>query len=146
MAVVTLNIARFREIHPEFNDVTDTQLEFLFDEATDYLDNSNYSLVVDGIKRERLLYLLMCHIAYMRYGYMKNGALVGGSGLVGRLSSASEGSVSVGTELGAMGSGTAWYTQSPYGLAFWQATKVYRMMQYYPGEDYFFGRRGFRFP
>jgi hypothetical protein len=141
MAVVTFDLAKFRDMYPEFSNVTDTQLEFLFDESTDYLDNTDYSLVIDGTKRERLLYLLMAHLAYLRYGYLKNGQLIGGTGMVGRISSASEGSVSVGTELGSMAIGTAWYTQSPYGLAYWQATKVYRMANYYPGGDYYFARR-----
>lgn len=138
MAVVTFDIDKFRDMYPEFSDVTDTQLGFIFDEATDYLDNTDYSLVIDGVKRERLLYLLMAHICYLRYGDNKGR---GGTGLVGRISSATEGSVSVGTELGAMAIGTAWYTQSPYGLAYWQATKVYRMANYYSGGDYYFARR-----
>lgn len=134
MAIVTLDIPKFRELFPEFSDVTDVQLEFLFDEATDYLNNTEYSPVQDYSKRERLLYLLMAHLSYIRYGYLDAGGnRVGGTGFVGRVSSATEGSVSVGTELGAMSAGTAWYTLSPYGLAFWQATKWLRMAKYYPG-------------
>lgn len=134
MAIVTLDIPKFRELFPEFSAVTDAQLQFLFDEATDYLNNTEYSPVQEYNKRERLLYLLMAHIAYMRYGYLDaGGSLIGGAGFVGRVSSATEGSVSVGTELGAMPGGTAWYTLSPYGIAFWQATKFLRMAKYYPG-------------
>lgn len=144
MAVVTLDIPKFRAIFPEFSDVTDVQLQFLFDEATDYLNNSEYSVVPEYAKRERLLYLLMAHLAYIRYGYLDAGGnKVGGSGFVGRISSATEGSVSVGSELGAMSVGTAWYTQSPYGLAFWQATKVYRMAKWYPGCPYRYVRQDY---
>lgn len=144
-SVVVFDITRFRALFPEFSNVTDVQLEFLFDEATDFLDNTAHSLVQDTAKRERLLYLLMAHIAYIRYGSVgSNGAIIGGTGVVGRASSASEGSVSASFELGDIGSGTAWYTQSPYGLAFWQATKVYRMANYYPGHCY--GRRHYRLP
>jgi hypothetical protein len=140
MAVVTLDIPKFRAIFPEFSDVTDVQLQFLFDEATDYLNNSEYSVVPEYAKRERLLYLLMAHLAWIRYGDAKGN---GGSGFVGRISSATEGSVSVGSELGAMSVGTAWYTQSPYGLAFWQATKVYRMAKWYPGCPYRYVRQDY---
>lgn len=133
MAVVTLNIANFRAMYPEFSNVTDPILPFLFDQATDYLNNTDFSLVDDAVKRERLLYMLMAHIAYVRYGDNKGN---GGSGMVGRISSASEGSVSVSSELGPIEFRYAWYTQSPYGMAFWQATKVYRMANYYPGDNY----------
>ena len=66
MAIVALDIPKFRELFPEFSDVTDVQLQFLFDEATDYLNNTEYSPVQEYTKRERLLYLLMAHIAYLR--------------------------------------------------------------------------------
>ena len=131
MAIVVLDIDKFRAMFPEFSNVPDAQLPFLFDQATDYLNNSECSLVEDAIKRERLLYLLMAHLAYVRYGDNKGN---GGSGLVGRLSSASEGSVSVSSEAGQVEFRYMWYTQSQYGMDFWQATKVYRMANYYPGD------------
>lgn len=133
MAIVVLDIDKFRAMFPEFSNVTDIDLQFLFDRATDYLNNTEYSLVIDAKKRERLLYLIMAHLAYVRYGDSKGN---GGSGLVGRLSSASEGSVSVSSDAGQIEFRYMWYTQSPYGMDFWQATKVYRMANYYPGNAY----------
>lgn len=133
MAIVVLDIAKFRAMFPEFSNVTDIALQFLFDQSTDYLNNTEYSLVIDATKRERLLYLLMAHLAYVRYGDSRGN---GGSGLVGRLSSASEGSVSVSSDAGQIEFRYMWYTQSPYGMDFWQATKVYRMANYYPGSAY----------
>lgn len=130
MAIVVFDITKFRAMFPEFSNVADELLPFLFEQATDYLNNSDFSLVDDVIKRERLLYLLMAHLAYMRYGDVKGN---GGSGMVGRLSSASEGSVSVSSEAGVVEFRYMWYTQSPYGMDYWQATKVYRMANYYPG-------------
>lgn len=130
MGVVVLDIPGFRARYPEFSNVTDDQLALLFDSATDYLDNTNFSLVIDLAKRQRLLYLLMAHLAYMRYGD-KDGN--GKSGAVGRVSSASEGSVSVSLDAGGVAFRYMWYTQSPYGMDYWQATKVYRMANYYPG-------------
>lgn len=133
MAVVTLDIASFRAMYPEFSNVSDAILPFLFDQSTDYLNNTDYSLVDDVVKRERLLYMLMAHLAYVRYGDNRKR---GGSGMVGRIASATEGSVSVSSDLGPIEFRYAWYTQSPYGLDFWQATKVYRMANYYPGDNY----------
>ncbi|HII3565158.1 TPA: DUF4054 domain-containing protein [Citrobacter freundii] len=133
MAIVVLDIPKFRAMFPEYSNVPDVQLPFLFDQSTDYLNNSEYSLVEDAIKRERLLYLLMAHLAYLRYGDANGN---GGSGMVGRLSSASEGSVSVSSDAGQIEFRYMWYTQSPYGMDYWQATKVYRMANYYPGSVY----------
>ncbi|MFZ4835766.1 DUF4054 domain-containing protein [Rouxiella sp. Mn2063] len=133
MGVVVLDISKFRAMFPEFSNVDDTLLPFLFDQATDYLNNTVYSLVTDVIKRERLLYLLIAHLAYMRYGDANGN---GGTGMVGRLSSASEGSVSVSSDAGQIEFRYMWYTQSPYGMDYWQATKVYRMANYYPGIVY----------
>lgn len=130
MGVVTLDIPKFRAMYPEFSNITDVQLPFLFSQATDYLNNTEFSLIDDVVKRERLLYLMMAHLAYLRFGNNKGS---GGSGLVGRISSASEGSVSVSTDLGQVEFRYSWYAQSPYGLDFWEATKVYRMANYYPG-------------
>lgn len=130
MGVVTLDTPTFRAMYPEFSNVTDTQLPYLFSQATDYLNNTEFSLVDDVDKRERLLYLLVAHLAYLRFGNNKGN---GGSGLVGRINSASEGSVSVSTDIGQVEFRFAWYAQSPYGMDFWQATKVYRMANYYPG-------------
>lgn len=133
MAIVELKIATFRAIYPEFSNISDDLLPFLFDNATDYLDNTEMSLVAQSDKRERLLYLLMAHLAYMRYGDKDRN---GGSGMVGRVSSASEGSVSVSSDLGQVEFRSAWYTQSPYGMDYWQATKVYRMGVWFSGADY----------
>ncbi|HHE5697833.1 TPA: DUF4054 domain-containing protein [Citrobacter amalonaticus] len=130
MAIVVLDIPKFRAMFPELSNVTDAQLPYLFDQSNDYLNNSECSLVEDAVKRERLLYLLMAHLAYMRYGDANGN---GGTGLVGRLSSATEGSVSVSSEAGQVEFRYMWYTQSPYGMDYWQATKVYRMANYYPG-------------
>ncbi|VEB99950.1 Uncharacterised protein [Cedecea lapagei] len=133
MGVVTLDIPKFRAMFPELSNVDDALLPFLFDQATDYLNNTEYSLVIDVIKRERFLYLLMAHLAYVRYGDNRKR---GGSGMVGRISSATQGSVSVSSDLGPIEFRYAWYTQSPYGMDYWQATKVYRMANYYPGSAY----------
>lgn len=134
MAIVVFDIDKFRAIFPEFSNVSDTALQFLFDTATDYLNNSNYSIVKDVAKRERLLYLLMAHIAFIRYGDANGNGGNGSKGFVGRISSASEGSVSIGAALDGADSGSTWFTQSTYGYDFWQATKVYRMATYFPGQ------------
>lgn len=140
MAIVTFDIDKFRAMYPEFSNVADATLPYIFDEATDYLSNQPYSVVDDYDKRERLLYMLMAHICELRYG---NNRGQGGTGFVGRVTSASEGSVSVSSDLGMLGASATWYAQTEYGLSYWQATKVYRMAKYYPGPRPFYVRRNY---
>ena len=139
MAVVVFDADTFRSMYPEFSNVADATLPYIFQQAELYLDNTEYLLVIDPDKRATLLYILMAHLLYMRFGTSTmnpGGAAGNGSGIVGRVSSATEGSVSVSSDMGNMEFRNAWYTQSPYGLDFWQATKVYRMATYFPGDCY----------
>ncbi len=62
------------------------------------------------------------------------------STLVGRISSAGEGSVNVATDFPSQ-PGSEWFNQTKYGAMFWAATKIYRMARYYPGPQPFM-RRG----
>lgn len=97
-------------------------------------------------QRQILLGMLTAHVAAL------NAPLNGQPSptLIGRISSASEGSVSVSVVYPDI-AGAEWYTQTKYGAAFWEATKQYRMGRYFPGPGayknnsfYNFGRgRGF---
>jgi hypothetical protein len=53
---------------------------------------------------------------------------------VGRISSATQGSVTVQTELNVLPGQASWYSQTKYGLDFWQATAGYRLARYKPGQ------------
>lgn len=130
MAVVTFDIAKFRSIYPEFANQPDARLEFFFGLATQYVNNTDCSIVTDVTERERLLFLLVAHIAMLNpYSASQNNA----SGLVGRISKASEGSVSVEADMPDMGQSSAWYMQSKYGSMFWAMTVKYRSFRYSPG-------------
>jgi hypothetical protein len=128
MAIATFDSVAFYARYPEFAAVSSAQLGALFLEAGLYLDNTDRSRV-DVVKRGRLLDMLTAHIAFL-------GGLLSADGQprpVGRVSQASEGTVSA-TFADAMptaGSG-AWFQQSQYGSAFWQATSSMRGMRYLP--------------
>lgn len=129
MAIVVFDINAFRERYPEFDTVSGTLLNAYFVEATVYLDNTDCSPVTDVNVRAVYLNMLVAHIAALNSG-------VGGqkpSGLVGRVSSASEGSVSVSTGEVPVSPSSWWYLQTPYGAAYWQATAAYRTVRYVPG-------------
>lgn len=128
MASVAFDPAAFKAAYPEFAAVPDATLQRYFTEATIYLDNTDCSPVTDLAQRSLLYDMLVAHLAAMRSGV--NGQPP--SGLVGRVSNATEGSVSVGTEYNVPGS-AAWYAQTQYGAQYWEATKRYRMARHYPG-------------
>ena len=129
MPAVVFDPAAFKARYPEFAAVADPTLAACFDEAGLYLSNSDNSPVQNLTRRATLLNMLTAHVAYI-------GGLLSDDGMprpVGRVSQASEGSVSAAVEgvPPTPGSG-AWFQQSQYGAAFWQATSSLRGMRYIP--------------
>ncbi|EUL97509.1 DUF4054 domain-containing protein [Klebsiella aerogenes] len=132
MGVVVFDVEKFRQRYPEFSSVSPELLTDYFNEATIYLDNTDQSRVQDVAQRAVLLNMLTAHIAKLNSG--SNGTAA--SDLVGRISSASEGSISVSADMGPVSGSEAWYLQTKYGAAYWTATAPYRTMQYVPGRSY----------
>lgn len=126
MAVVVFDETAFKARYPEFSALTGAALSAYFTEATIYLNNTEASPVTDEAQRAILLNMLVAHIAFLDSSSSAN------SGLVGRIASATEGSVSVTTDVGPMTGSQAWFMQSRYGAAYWQATASYRTMRYIP--------------
>jgi hypothetical protein len=129
MAVAAFDLAGFRARYPEFTTVADTLLGAYFVESGVYLNNTDASIVGDVTLRSVLLNMLTAHIAELNSG-------VGGqapSGLVGRISQASEGSVSVSADMGPPSGSSAWFNATKYGAAFWQATANFRTFRYVAG-------------
>jgi uncharacterized protein DUF4054 len=130
MAVVTFDLTAFRARYPQFNTVDPDLLGLYFVEAGLYCNNTDTSPVDNVTLRSMLLNMLTAHIAALNSG--ENGQPP--SPLVGRLAQATEGSVSVSTDVGAVVAGSeAWYAQTRYGWAYWQATRSFRTMRYRPG-------------
>ncbi|WP_347558570.1 DUF4054 domain-containing protein [Robbsia sp. KACC 23696] len=102
--------------------------QIYFSEATLYCDNTPRSVVQDLARRSMLLNMVTAHIAALNA--VLNG--VQPSPLVGRIGSATQGSVSVATQLDVPAGSAQWYAQTKYGLAYWQATAQYRSMRYVP--------------
>ena len=124
MPAVTFDPVAFKARYPEFAAVADALLQACFDEAGMYLSNSDKP-VANETRRLVLFNMLTAHIAFI------GGALSADSmpRPVGRLSQASEGSVSAAFENLAPGS-AAWFQQSQYGATFWQATTSLRGFRY----------------
>jgi hypothetical protein len=141
--VTTFDPAAFAEIYPQWSTLTPEQLQASFDIATLYFRNDGSSPARTQATQNNLLNLLTAHILQLTYGSDPSS---GPPGIVGRINSASEGSVSVGADYPATAN-SAWFLQTPFGAMFWQATAAYRMTRYLPGRTRFgTGIAGNNFP
>ena len=162
---VTFDYTWFQQRYPDLARWVSPEMgQFYFDMATLYCDNSQGgpqpppfvyqfgyigqyatgSVVTDIPTRQILLGLLTAHIATL------NAPLNGQapSSLVGRINSATEGSVSVSVDYPTTNPDAAWFNQTKPGAMFWQATARYRQARYYPGPQPYrqgFGGAGGRF-
>lgn len=127
MCVVTFDPAPFRLLYPQFDAVSDPLLQALFTQATIYLDNSECSIVRDCALRAALFNMLVAHLVQLG-GYAS--AKVGPSGVVGRITDATEGSVSVSADWPGATAAAAFYLQTTYGAQYWTATASFRTMRY----------------
>lgn len=133
MAIVTLDATKFKKQYPEFSGLSDDVCARLFDVACIYLNNTDRSPIRNAAKRETLLFMLMAHVQSLSAnatGSASGGSAAGGSGMVGRVSSATEGSVSISADYGPTSGSAAWFLQTQYGAMYWQAISSLRMFRY----------------
>src|SRR5579859_2558681 len=115
-AVATFVLADWRAAYPMFSNVSDGQLEGpVLTLASQYCRNDGCSPIPDQYVdlQTQALYLMMAHICQLMFGTAANPA----SGIVGRISDATEGSVSIGTEYMPMTPTNAWFNQTTFGAA-----------------------------
>lgn len=110
--IVVFDPVEFRAGNPKLTpeEVTDEQLQYFWEMAVTFINNTDSSPFpydpAKGIRtRKIMLYLLVCHLATMS---------LWGEGQSGPLTSATEGSVSVGFQQVMMGN-QAWFSQTPCG-------------------------------
>lgn len=127
--VVSFDPAAFKARYPEFTTLDAGLLQSYFDETALLLDNTESSRVREVEIRKPLLWMLTAHIAFLNGG--ANGQAP--TPLVGRVASATQGSVSVSLDMPSGSANSAWYMQTKYGAAFWNATARFRTMRYLPG-------------
>lgn len=133
---VTFNYATWIGRYPEFNNISPIMAQAYWDEAGLYFANMGWTAALPSAPT--LLNMLTAHIAWLYSPRDADGnpSSTGAeaSPLVGRISTASEGSVSVSTELNASGSPSeSFFTQTKYGLSYWAATARFRLARYLPG-------------
>ncbi|OIN06083.1 hypothetical protein BFS86_19435 [Shewanella algae] len=133
---VTFDYASWAAIYPMFPNVLQTQvINGALPIAELYCRNDGGGPVGTAAIQTTLLNLMVAHICQIMYGV--NGQPP--SGVVGRISDATEGSVSVSTDYMSTAN-SAWYLQTPFGAAFWAATAPYRTARYIPGPRRAYGR------
>lgn len=132
--VVVFDPAAFIVEYPEFTGIVAGVLTRNFRHATLQLNNGCGSLVKDASKREVLLDMLTAHLTVLNQGTNDGaGNVTPPYGVVGRIATATEGSVTVGVEYDAPPNASqAWLIQTKYGAEYWSATAKYRTMRYIP--------------
>jgi hypothetical protein len=132
--VATFNYAIWSAAYPELAaSVTQPQAQGYWDQAQLYCDNTPQSVIRDVGQRAMLLGMVTAHIAALRAPL--NGQP--SSPLVGRISSGTQGSVSVQTQLDVPAGVPQYWAQTKYGIQYWVATTQYRSMRYVPGPQPF---------
>jgi hypothetical protein len=104
--------------------VSQPQAQLYFNLAQDFCDNTALSQLVCDLRRlTDVLNLLTAHIALLFQG------INGNNSIVGRISNATEGSVSVAVEMPTT-MNAAWFNQTQPGAMAWQAMAPYRTALY----------------
>jgi len=128
VAAAVFNWADWSALYPELvaAGVTEQYATALFNGPASLLvDNTDASIITDVGKRTTFLYMAVAHLAKLQGP--------GSSGNVGRIASASEGSVSVSFDYAGAGANSAFWLQTQYGALYWQVTAPFRTMRYVPG-------------
>lgn len=132
--VVSFNYALWASTYPEFtNTVNATQAESYFNLATTIHRNDGGGPVNDANQQLSLLNMVTAHIAALFAPQTAGGQA---TGLVGRIASATEGSVSVQAAYSNnVSQQMAWFIQTKYGAFYWTATAPFRTMRYVPNRN-----------
>lgn len=134
-AIATFDYAVWVAMFPEFAACTPAQGQAWWNTAQLFFANDGTGPVQSPTDQQTYLNWLTAHVAWLRAPRdpAGNPAAAGAPppATVGRISNASEGSVSVAVEWPASGNPSeAWYVQTQYGATFWQLTAGFRTFRY----------------
>lgn len=132
--IVTFDYPTWIAIYPEFTaTVSAPQAQQYFTLATSIHRNDGGGPVSDATQQLALLNMLTAHIAAM---FAPPSAGQPASSIVGRINSASQGSVSVQAAYSNnVTEQMAWFIQTKYGAMYWTATAPFRTMRYIPNKN-----------
>lgn len=114
---MTFDIEKFRTIYPQFAEIPDATLEFMWNNALMISGIENDTRIPEALK-ENLLFMLACHLATLAT-----------RGTAGAMTSAKQGEVQVtySAPISNPGTDEGWYMLTPCGSAYWQIIKKYRL-------------------
>ncbi len=136
--IVPFDWAAFQATYPELAPIGEALATQYFATATMIHRNDGGGPISNPAQQSSLLNMLVAHLAmlYAPRDPSGNPAATGvpSPNIVGQITSASEGSVSVSTTaLSAFATAQAqWLAQTRYGALYWAATAVFRTMRYRP--------------
>lgn len=141
MAIAVFNYLQWAALFPALGDsVDEATASGFFSIAGFLLDNSDCSPVPDVNARLTYLNYVTAHLAALSGYPVAAGQVPSPSGVIGRVSSATEGTVSVDSEWGgSVSKSEAFWLQSQYGAIFWQLTRWLRTARYVPAPPRYFG-------
>lgn len=136
---VVFNYAKWALMFPELAaSVGSDQAQGYFQIAQQYVDNTQSTIIPNlapAFLLTTFLNLMTSHVAALFAPSVNpaNGQINPSSPLVGRISSATEGSVTVQTDNQYPPGTVQWYQQTKYGAAYWAGSAQFRTMMYVPG-------------
>lgn len=136
--IVQFDWNRFSAAYPEIAGIGESLATEYFGIATQIQRNDGGGPITDPVRQLSLLNMLVAHVAqlFAPRDANDNPAATGNPppSVVGQVTSASEGSVSVGTQAmkGYETAQAAWLAQTRYGAMYWAATASFRTMRYRP--------------
>ena len=138
-AISPFNYAAWQNAYPQFSNVTEQQATTFWNLAGILLRNDGTGPVRVQALQNQFIWLIMAHLAFLLVGDTSGN---GNTGLVGRISGATEGSVSAQADMGVQPASAAWWLQTQYGAMFWQMTAAFRTFRWIPGGPQFGGAFG----
>lgn len=144
---VVFSVGEFFGAFPELSSLPPLRVSMAFTASTTIVDNSEDPDIVDDNQRKEILYLLTAHICLLMAQAVtvtQGDPSCGGAGttistgMTGRLSSATEGSVSIATEAISSGNASAlekWMESTQYGALAWMMLRPLFTAFYIPGPD-----------
>ena len=136
-AIASFDFGVFSARYPELVPVGSTLAQEYWNEAALFLANDGTGPVSSPAVQQQLLNMVTAHLAFLFAPRDASGnPAATGAGppkLVGRISSATQGSVTVAADYAdSTTAQEAFFQQSRYGVEFWTLTAVYRMAFYRP--------------
>lgn len=129
-AVANFSYAAFQAQYPTLASVPAPIVQSYWTQAGAFHDNSISGPVRDASLQAVLMNMMTAHIMVVFGAISINTDGSINQGVVGRVSSASEGSVSISTENQYPPGSAQWLQQTAFGSAYYYATEQFRVMQY----------------